>query len=71
MFNKKLAKVIVSSQKLNELVQLSEESDLSQITAKSLSLYLTLLKHQTEGYSLMLIDMSGEKDSLLINLADL
>lgn len=65
------AKVFVSKEKLNQLVQLSEEADMSILIGKALSLYLTLLKKQTEGYSIMLVSLEDEKISLAIDLADL
>lgn len=66
---KNTSRVIVSREKINELVELSEEKDISIITAKSLSLYLTLLKKQSQGYILGLIPTDMDKETLIIDLS--
>lgn len=57
---------IISTDKLGELIELTEEPDLSAIVIKALALYYEILKVQTQGYKIGMIPTntdSGRFDS--------
>jgi hypothetical protein len=61
----KECRIVIESDKLNDLIQLTEETDLNQIVIHALSLYYEVQKFRTKEYRLSLVPYhleTGEVD---------
>lgn len=59
---------VIKSDKLAELIQLTEERDMSKNVVSALVLYYEILRHQAQGYKLAMVPIAENKVDPFRNL---